>query len=106
MALAPSSSTDYKAKYGQDPATAYALYGVAAVQVILAAIAKSDGTRKGVLDAGRSRRGITIPRRPSRSSARSSSIDPKTGDVNAKDMSIQLMKGNEETFLKAWPVVG
>ena len=37
---------DYKAKYGSDPASSYALYGVAAVQVILAAIEKSDGTRK------------------------------------------------------------
>ena len=41
----------YKAKYGKDPEGSYPLYGVAAVQVILAAIAKSDGTRKGVTDA-------------------------------------------------------
>ncbi len=32
---------DYKAKYGQDPASSYALYGVAAVQVILDALSKS-----------------------------------------------------------------
>ena len=43
----------YKAKYGKDPVGSYPLYGVAAVQVILAAIAKSDGTRKGVRDADR-----------------------------------------------------
>jgi len=41
---------DYKTKYGADPRSPYALYGVQALQVILAAIAKSDGTRKGVRD--------------------------------------------------------
>ena len=38
------------------PAANYPLYGVAAMQVILAAIAKSDGTRKSVTDAGVLRR--------------------------------------------------
>ena len=33
----------YKKSYGKDPVGSYPLYGVAAVQVILAAIAKSDG---------------------------------------------------------------
>jgi hypothetical protein len=32
------------------------------------------------------------------------SIDPKSGDVSAKDISVELVKGGEETFLKAWPV--
>ena len=41
----------YKAKYGKDPDGSYPLYGVAAMQVILAAIEKSDGTRKGVTEA-------------------------------------------------------
>jgi Xaa-Pro aminopeptidase len=36
----------YKAKYGKDPDGSYPLYGVTAIQVILAAIAKSDGTRR------------------------------------------------------------
>ncbi len=43
--------TDFKAKYGHDPASAYAIYGAAATQFIMAAIAASDGTRKGVLEA-------------------------------------------------------
>jgi ABC-type branched-subunit amino acid transport system substrate-binding protein len=61
----------YKAKYGADPATNYALYGVSAIQVILEAIKKSDGTRKGVRT--RSSRATASPSRPrTRSSARRS----------------------------------
>ena len=42
---------EYKNKYGKDPEGGYPMYGVAAMQVILAAIEKSDGTRKGVTEA-------------------------------------------------------
>ena len=41
-----------------DPPTNYALYGVQALQVILAAVEKSDGTRKGVTNAVFSGEGI------------------------------------------------
>ena len=67
--------TDFKTKYGHDPASFYPLYGVAATQVILAAIAKSDGTRKGVNDAVVLRASRSPP--TSRSWARRSSIDPR-----------------------------
>jgi branched-chain amino acid transport system substrate-binding protein len=40
----------YQARYGAIP-TYLVMYGVAAMQVVLAAIAKSDGTRRGVTDA-------------------------------------------------------
>ncbi len=95
----------YKAKYGQLPATNYALYGVAAVQVILAAIAKSDGTRKSVTDAVFSGDGIDIPVDQS-VLGKEIKIDPKTGDTNNKDISVLFMKNNQETFFKAQPVVG
>jgi branched-chain amino acid transport system substrate-binding protein len=93
----------YKSKYGQVPATNYALYGVAAVQVILAAIAKSDGTRKSVTDAVFSGDGIDIPADQSML-GKEIKIDTKTGDTNNKDISVELMKNGEETFLKAQPV--
>ena len=93
--------TDFKTKYGHDPASAYAIYGAAALQYIMAAIEKSDGTRKGVRDAAFS--GITIPADKS-VIGKAFGLDPATGDVTVRDMSIQLMKGNAETFLKAWPV--
>lgn len=91
----------YKAKYNKLPATNYALYGVAAVQVILAAIAKSDGTRKSINDAAHS--GIDIPADQS-VLGKEIKIDPKTGDTSNRDISVLFMKNNQETFFKAEPV--
>lgn len=93
----------YKAKYGADPATSYALYGVAAVQVILQALQQSDGTRLGVNNAVFSGEGITIPADIS-AIGKELKIDPATGDVNLLDMTIELIKGNAETTLKGWPI--
>ncbi len=94
--------TDFKAKYGHDPASAYAIYGAAALQYIMASIAASDGTRKGVRDAAFSGK-ITIPADQS-VIGKEFGIDAASGDVTVRDMSIQLMKDNTETFLKAWPL--
>lgn len=93
----------FKAKYGADPNGSYPLYGVAAVQVILAAIAKSDGTRKGVTDAVFSGTGISIPKAES-VTGKDIVIDPKSGDTSAKDITVELVKGGKETFLKAQAV--
>ena len=94
--------TDFKAKFGHDPASAYAIYGAAATQYIMAAIAASDGTRKGVRDAAFSGK-ITISADQS-VIGKAFSIDTTSGDVSVRDMSIQLLTGNVETFLKAWPL--
>ena len=67
--------------------------------MILAAIAKSDGTRKSV-NGRRSR--ASRPRRPV-DPGKEFGIDP-TGDVTVKDMSFNLMKDNNEPFLKPWPL--
>jgi branched-chain amino acid transport system substrate-binding protein len=93
----------YKAKYGGPPSSNYALYGVAAVQVILKAIANSDGTRKGVNDAVFSGSGISIPASES-VLGKDLKIDPATGDVNAKDITVEVIKNQAETFLKAQSV--
>ena len=93
----------YKTKYGALPVGNYPLYGVAAVQVILAEIAKSDGTRQGVVNAVFGSTPITISATDS-VLGKELIIDPKTGDVNAKDISVLLMKGNQETFLQAQTV--
>ena len=84
----------YKAKYGQDPDGSYPLYGVAAVQVILAAIEKSDGTRKGVTEV-LSGDGITIPVDQS-VIGKEIRIDPATGDTTALDLTIEIVKGGKE----------
>jgi branched-chain amino acid transport system substrate-binding protein len=92
---------DYKAKYGEEPAASYALYGVAAVQVILDAIAKSDGTRKGITEAVFSGDGISIPAAES-VTGKEIKIDPATGDTNAKDVTVLEIKDNAESLVKPW----
>jgi branched-chain amino acid transport system substrate-binding protein len=94
----------YKAKYGADPSTSYALYAVAAVQVILDAISKSDGTRKSITNAvfgGGA--GIDIAADKS-VIGKEIKIDPKSGDTNNKDISILQLRSGKETFVKAQPV--
>ncbi|MEP7048023.1 MAG: branched-chain amino acid ABC transporter substrate-binding protein [Ilumatobacteraceae bacterium] len=94
--------TDFKAKFGHDPASAYSIYGAAAAQYILASIAASDGTRKGVRDAAFSGK-ITISAADS-VIGKDFTLDTASGDVNVRDMSIQQIQGGKEVFLKAWPV--
>jgi branched-chain amino acid transport system substrate-binding protein len=93
----------YKAKYGKDPDGSYPLYGVAAMQVILAAIEKSDGTRKGVTEAVLSGEGITIPADQS-VVGKEIRIDPTTGDTTAKDLTIEIVKDGKEAFFKSQSV--
>ena len=93
----------YKAKYGSDPASSFAIYGVAAVQVILEAIKKSDGTRKSVNDQVFSGSGITIPADVS-AIGEAFTIDPATGDTSVKNVTIEVVKDNKETTLKAVPI--
>ena len=90
----------YKKKFNADPVGSYPLYGVAAMQVILAAIAKSDGTRQGIVDQVFTGSGITIPQADS-VTGKAIVINPKTGDTSAKDITVELVKGGQETFLKA-----
>ena len=93
----------YKKAYGKEPVGSYPLYGVAAVQVILAAIAKSNGTRKGVTNAIFSGSGIKIPANTS-VLGKELVISTLSGDTLAKDVTIEVIKGGEETTLKSWTV--
>ena len=93
----------YKTKYGKDPVGSYPLYGVAALQVILAAIEKSDGTRKSVTNAVFGGDGITISASDS-VLGKEIKIDPKTGDVNTIDITVEVIDGGAEKTLQAWKV--
>ena len=93
----------YKAEYKKEPVGSYPIYGVAAVQVILAALAKSDGTRKGVTNAIFSGAGITIPAKQS-VLGKALTISTLSGDTLAKDITIEVVKGGQETTVKAWTV--
>ena len=93
----------YKAEYKKEPVGSYPIYGVAAVQVILAALAKSDGTRKGVTNAIFSGTGITIAANAS-VLGKALTISTLSGDTLAKDITIEVVKGGQETTVKAWTV--
>jgi len=95
--------TDYKTKYGSEPVSSYALYGVMALQAILQAIEKSDGTRKSVRDAVFEGGGISIGADKA-VLGKEVKIDPASGDTSARDISVLIMKGKVETFHKAWPL--
>jgi branched-chain amino acid transport system substrate-binding protein len=91
----------YMKEYKKAPVGSYPVYGVAAVQVILAAIAASDGTRDGVRKAIFEGRGITIPAASS-VLGKTLSVDPKTGDTSAIDITIEVVKAGAETTVTAW----
>jgi branched-chain amino acid transport system substrate-binding protein len=76
---------------------------VQALQVILAAIEKSDGTRKGVTAAVLAGDGIAIPAATAML-GKDLKIDPKSGDINLRDISVEQVKDTKEEFLKPWPV--
>ena len=103
LRLDPDVIDAFKAKYGAEPRTPYALYGVQALQVILAAIEKSDGTRKGVRDQVFEGSGVSIAGDKA-VIGKAIQIDPASGDVNAKDITVELVKGGKETFFKAQSV--
>jgi branched-chain amino acid transport system substrate-binding protein len=71
--------------------------------VILSAIEKSDGTRKSVRDQVFEGSGISLDAGTAMI-GKAVAIDPKSGDVSAKDISVELVKDGKETFHKAWPV--
>ena len=94
---------DYRARHGAFPESPHAIYGVQALQVILTAIERSDGTRRGVWEQVFGGTGITIASDDA-IIGKQVSIDPASGDVTASDISIHVVKDVKETFLKAWPV--
>lgn len=94
---------DYAAEYGGPPSTSYALYAVAAVQVILEAIAKSDGTREDIVKQVFTAPGISIPADKS-VLGKEIVIDPESGDTSAKDVSVLQMKSGQESFVQAQAV--
>ena len=93
----------YEAKYGAKPVGSFSIYGGAALQVILAAIEKSDGTRAGVTNAVFSGDGITIPADQSVTGAEIK-IDPASGDVVTKTITIQILTGGVETDVMPWAI--
>ena len=86
---------DYLAEYGEAPTSSFSVYGAAAAQVLLAAIAKSDGTRKGVFEA---MKGIVIP--ASESVVGTELRFDENGDIVSRDITILNVTDGKETFVK------
>lgn len=96
-------AASYKEKFGVDLTNSYALYGVAAVQVIIEAIKASDGTRAGVTNAVLSGSGVVVGTDIS-VLGKEIRLDPMTGDTAALDVTVLLVKDGKETTLKPWAV--
>jgi branched-chain amino acid transport system substrate-binding protein len=90
----------YVAKYGYEPNSSYAVYGGVAMQVIMKAIAASDGTRAGVLAAMFSGEQICLTAEES-VSGMGFCINQETGDVDTVTMTLQQMTGGVETDIRA-----
>ena len=86
---------DYLAEYGEAPTSSFSVYGAAAAQVMLAAIAASDGTRKGVYQA---MKGIVIP--ASESVVGTELKFDENGDIISKDITILNVTDSKETFVQ------
>ncbi len=86
---------DYLAEYGEAPTSSFSVYGAAAAQVILAAIAASDGTRKSVFEALKT---VVIP--ASESVVGTELKFDANGDILSKDITILVVKESKETFEK------
>ena len=89
----------YKAKFGSDPTSSYSTYAVAAMQVILAALEKSDGTRASITNAVFSGDGIDIPADQS-ILGDEIKISTETGDTAAKVYAVLRLEGGQEKFVK------
>ena len=86
---------DYLAEYGEAPTSSFSVYGAAAAQVLLKAIAASDGTRKGVFEA---MKGIVVP---AEESVVGTTLQfDENGDIVSRDITILNVTDNKETFVK------
>ena len=97
---------DFEARYGHAPRgdyTGYALYAVQALQIVLAAIERSDGSRQSVRDAVFTGTGIVVPAATA-ILGRDVGIDPATGDVTGRDVTIQRVQDNQAVLHTPWAV--
>jgi branched-chain amino acid transport system substrate-binding protein len=85
----------YLKKYKEAPTSSFSVYGAAAAQVILDAIARSNGTRK---DVWMKMKTVDIPAAKSVVGTRLKFDD--NGDILSRDITILIVKDKTETFVK------
>jgi branched-chain amino acid transport system substrate-binding protein len=91
---------DFRATFNRDPQSPRVLYGVLALQVALAAIARSDGTRAGVRNQVFEGDGLSLPADQA-VLGREITVDPRTGDCRSHDVTILQIDDRAEVFVTA-----
>jgi branched-chain amino acid transport system substrate-binding protein len=86
---------DFHARYGHDPDSSRVVYGVLALQLVLAAIARSDGTRVGVRNQVFEGSGLSLPADRA-ILGRPVTVDPQTGDCRSHEVTILRVKDGTE----------
>ena len=86
---------DFKKTYKHEPTGAFSIYGAAAMQVILDAISRSNGTRADVY-----KKASTTKISDAKSVVGKAISFDKNGDTVSKDITIEIVKGGAEVGLK------
>jgi branched-chain amino acid transport system substrate-binding protein len=95
--VARAFATDFANMYGHSPSSTYVFYGAAVAQLVLKAIAASDGTRAGVRNELFS--GLKVPAAVSVIGV-DTGINPITGDTIAKQLCLFVMRRGGERFVR------
>ena len=90
---------DYKKAYKSDPTSSFSVYGGAAMQAIMDAISRSNGTRADIFKKASS---INIP--ATKSVVGKGIKFDKNGDTVNHDITILVVKDQKETTLQLWAV--
>jgi branched-chain amino acid transport system substrate-binding protein len=95
-------AAEYRQRYGRELTGARTFYALQALQVVLAAIERSDGSRAGVRAQVLAGAGIAIPADRAML-GRPVAIDPATGDVTAADIAVRRVSRGREVFVTVTP---
>jgi branched-chain amino acid transport system substrate-binding protein len=98
--VAKSFADAFKSSTGKDLTSAYSVYGVAALQVILAAVEKSDGTRKSVNASVFGSANLSVDAAKS-ITGRVLTIEHSTGDLISPELSITQIRHGKEAFVSS-----
>ena len=88
-------SADYLKEYKVPPTSSFSVYGAAAMQAILDAVARSNGTRKDVFAKMKT---VNIP--AVKSVVGTPIKFDANGDTLGRDITILIVKNSQETFLQ------
>lgn len=91
----------YRDRYGTATTSTYVVTAVQALQIVLAAIEASDGTRRSVRDAVFEGDGVTVDEQTA-IIGKAFKLDPQTGDINLREISMFKIRDQRESFDRIW----